>query len=158
MTDLSLNIHLRQATERSYRNLVNDLTALDEEKASVPAGTGTRDAIKIVAECAAVNGLLAGFLFTGAFASPSDAEREAFYASITTRQAALDTLDQNTTALLNAIDATSTDHWGDAAEWFFGPTTVFAIAEFASLHMMYHDGQLNFLHTLHGDSEMHWAA
>ena len=156
MTALNPNAHLRQATERTYRNLVNDLSALEEDKANAPVREGTRDAIKLVAECAAVNGMLAGFLTTGAFASPSDAEREAFFASMTTRQSALDVLEQNTTALLNAIDAAPTDHWGSPAEWFFGPTTVFGVVEMAPLHMMYHDGQLNFLHVLHGDTEMHW--
>lgn len=156
MAALNPNAHLREATERTYRNLVNDLSALDEDKANAPAAAGTRDAVKLVAECAAVNGMLAGFLSTGMIASPTDADREAFFASMTTRQAALDILEQNTTALLNAIDATAADHWGDPAEWFFGPSTVFSLAEFASLHMMYHDGQLNFLHTLHGDTAMHW--
>ena len=38
----------------------------------------------------------------------------------------------------------------------FGPATRLAAAGIASMHMMYHDGQLNYVHMLHGDMEMHW--
>ncbi len=66
-------------------------------------------------------------------------------------------LDPRTQQLRDAIDARSPDTWGEVCESpFGGPTTVFSMAEFAFLHMMYHDGQLNYLHTLHGDTQMHW--
>jgi hypothetical protein len=32
----------------------------------------------------------------------------------------------------------------------------FALAHLASIHMMYHDGQLNYIQSLHGDGEIHW--
>lgn len=37
-----------------------------------------------------------------------------------------------------------------------GPRTPLEMLSFASMHMMYHDGQLNLLQSMHGDSEMHW--
>lgn len=37
-----------------------------------------------------------------------------------------------------------------------GPTTSFALAEFAVLHMYYHLGQVNYAQTLYGDAEVHW--
>jgi len=34
----------------------------------------------------------------------------------------------------------------------------FALAEFASLHIMYHDAQLNFIQALNGDLAVHWSS
>ena len=34
--------------------------------------------------------------------------------------------------------------------------TRLAVAELPAVHMSYHDGQLNYIHSLCGDSEMHW--
>ena len=33
----------------------------------------------------------------------------------------------------------------------------FALTNFASMHTMYHDAQLNFIQSLHGDLDMHWS-
>lgn len=37
-----------------------------------------------------------------------------------------------------------------------GPTTAFALTEFAVLHMYYHLGQVNYAQTLYVDAEVHW--
>jgi len=156
MAELDLRAHLRMTTERAYRNLVNDLNALDEGKASGSTDAATRPAIKMVAECGAVNGTLAGLLTTGAAAMPSPDERAAYYAAITTRAEALAALDVGTQKLYAAIDGVAADRWGETVQTMLGPMTLLAAAGFAALHMMYHDGQLNYVHLLHGDNEMHW--
>ncbi len=139
------------------KNLASDLNALSEEQASVGPSAGTRSAISVVAECASVNSSLAEFVATGTFPSRSPEQRAAFYAGITTRTEALSALEASIQTLRDAIDACPPEKWGEPATDIFGtPTTVFGITNFASMHMMYHDGQLNYLHTLHGDPEMHW--
>jgi len=66
-------------------------------------------------------------------------------------------LETGTEKLRDAINARPSDTWGDACVNILGmPSTLFSVAEGAALHMMYHDGQLNYLHTVHGDTEMHW--
>ena len=157
MAELDLNAHLHRITETAYSNLVNDISALDENKAVGSPDPALRPAIKLVAECGSVNGLLATLVGTGQASMPTAEEREVFYASITTRAEALAVLETETQKLYTAIDATAAETWGDTVPGPFGPWTRLAAANFAALHMMYHDGQLNSVHLLHGDTEMHWS-
>ena len=156
MTELNLNAHLRLTTETACSKLVNDISALDEDKAAGSPDPALRPAIKLLAECGSVNGLLATLVATGQAEMPTPEQREAFYASITTRAEALTVLQDGTAKLYAAIDATPAETWGDTISGPFGPWTRLSAAEFAALHMMYHDGQVNSVHLLHGDTEMHW--
>ena len=156
MTDFNLAAYLHTATETAYNNLVNDLSAMDAEKAVGSPHDALRPAIKLVAECGAVNGLLATLVATGQAAMPSPEQSAAFYESITTPEAALAALEEGTQTLYAAIDAAAPDTWDDTVPGPFGPWTRATAAGFAALHMMYHDGQLNSVHLLHGDTEMHW--
>ena len=110
----------------------------------------------MVAECGAVNGTLASLLTTGTATMPPPDERAAYFAAITTRAEALDALDVGTQKLYAAIDGVAPDRWGETVQTPLGPMTLLGAAGFAAQHMMYHDGQLNSLHMLHGDTEMHW--
>ena len=156
MAELDLKAHLRATTERAYHNLVNDLNALDEEKASGSPDAALRPAIKVVAECGSVNGLLAALLTDGTAMTPSPDERASYYAAITTRAEALAALEKGTQTLYAAIDGMAADRWGETVQTPLGPMTLLGAAGFAAQHMMYHDGQINYLHMLHGDTEMHW--
>lgn len=156
MAEFNLAAHLHAATETAYNNLVNDLSAMDEDKAAGTPHDALRPAIKLVAECGTVNGLLATLISTGEATMPTSEQSAAFYAGITTPESALAVLQEGTQNLLAAIDGMAPETWGDTLIGPFGPWTRAAAAGFASLHMMYHDGQLNTAHLLHGDTEMHW--
>ena len=156
MAELDLAAQMRATTEWAYGNLVNDLKALAEEQAAGSLDAGARPAIKLVAECGAVNGIIAGLLTTGEMSRPSPEQQEAYYAAITTQAEALAALEAGTQKLYTAIDGIAADRWGEIVETFFGPRTLLATASIAAMHMMYHDGQLNSLHLRHGDTEMHW--
>lgn len=157
MTAIDPRAALRAPIDFAHKNLVNDLNALTEEQAAGSTKEGARSAISVVAECASVNSRLAEFVSTGTFPSLTPEQRAAFYAGITTRAQALSALEASVQTLRAAIDACPPEKWGEPVTDIFGmPSTVFGIANFASMHMMYHDGQLNYLHTVHGDTEMHW--
>ena len=156
MAHHNMAAYLRGMTERAYNNMVNDLSAMDADKAAGTPHESLRPTIKMVAECGSVNGLLASLVATGQANRPTPEEREAFYAGITTQQEALAVLHDGTEKLYAAIDAASPDAWDDTVSGPFGPWTRATAAGFAALHMMYHDGQLNAVHLLHGDTEMHW--
>ncbi len=156
MAHLDLAAQMRANAEWAYGNLVNDLNALEEDKATSSLDGGARPAIKLVAECGAVNGIIAGLLATGEISRPSAEQQEAYYAGITTRAEALAALEAGTKKLYAAIDGVAADRWGEIVQTFFGPRTLLAAASIAPMHMMYHDGQLNSLHLRHGDTEMHW--
>ena len=156
MAELDLAAHLRATTDWAYNNLVNDLNALDEDKASASVDETTRPAIKMVAECGSVNGLLASLVATGEASRPTPEQREAFFEAIKTRADALRTLEEGTQKLYAAIDGLAPDRWGEIVQTPFGPWTRARAASLAAQHMMYHDGQINFVHLQHGDTEMHW--
>ena len=156
MAELDLAAHLRATTRTAYDNLVNDLNALDEEKASGSPNAALRPAIKVVAECGSINGLLADLVTTGTATMPAPDARAAYYATITTRAEALAELEKGTKKLYAAIDSVAPDRWGEMVQTPLGPMTLLGAAGFAAQHMMYHDGQINYVHLLHGDTEMHW--
>jgi len=156
MAEVDIRADLRASAERAYNNLVNDLNALDEDKASTSTSAVIRPAIKVVAECASVNGLVASLMTTGTASMPSPEQREAYFAGITTRAEALAELETGTQKLYEAIGAVTPDRWGETVQTPLGPMTVMGAAILAAMHMMYHDGQINYVHMLHGDTEMHW--
>jgi hypothetical protein len=156
MTALNPRAHLRAATERIHSLLVKDLNALAEDKACITAGGVTRPAIEFIVECGGVNMMVGTLLTGGEFPRRSPEERKAFYATFTTREQALGFLEQQTKGLLTALDTLDENTLGDTIDSPIGPMTRFALAELPAMHMMYHDGQLNYLHALHGDDEMHW--
>lgn len=158
MADLQPRAHLRAFIELAHRRLAADLRATPEDKANVSPGGDARSALHIVAECATVNGQIAAYLTTGTPPSLSREEREAHLRSFDTAEKALAYLDQETAKLLEAVDALDESTLGDevSREVMGRPISRFALAELPAAHMMYHDGQINYIHTLHGDRQIHW--
>ena len=157
MSTFDARAHLHGVTVRAHQMFVKDLNALTEENASKCPGGVARPAIEVVVECAGLNGSIAGLLTTGEFNRPTPEQRKAYYATITTREAALAELEQKTQILLAAIDTMDENTMGEMLPGIFGsPMTRFALAEVPFMHMMYHDGQLNYIQCLNGDSEIHW--
>jgi hypothetical protein len=157
MPALDLNAQLRDATQRAHRLLTNDLKAIAPDQTNASPGGCARTALNIVAECAAVNSMVATVLSGGEYQRPSSEEREAFLNSFDTTEKAIAYLDQETERLLAAIEATDESTFGDEMSPFGRPMTRFGVAGLPSWHMMYHDGQLNYIQCLHGDGEMHWG-
>lgn len=151
--------HLRAFTERMHRLLTNDLKAIPEDKQNVSPGGSARTPLNIVAECALVNGRIADYLSTGApVARLTPEERATRLSAFDTEQKALAFLDGETQRLLEAIDALDEDGLGVISNEPLGrPSTRFAVAELPAAHMMYHDGQLGYIQTLHGDVQSHWG-
>ena len=156
MTAINPRAALRAAIERTHKNLVNDLNATPDAKLNSGSGGVSRPAIEIVVECGSVNGMVTGAL-TGVAPAPSDPEqRKAFVASLQTKESVLTYLEQQTQQLLAAVDGVDENKLGDMVETPLGPMTLFGLVELSAMHMMYHDGQLNYIQAMHGDSEMHW--
>ena len=157
MATLDVRAQLRGTTEFTHGLIVKDLNAVGDAQASASPGGVARNAVQIAAECAAINGMVAGFLTTGEFIRASKEEQAAYYAAHETKEAVLATLEKQTQTLLTAIDGMDEATMGDIIpETPLGPMSRFAIAQLPAMHMMYHDGQLNYIHTLHGDDKMHW--
>jgi hypothetical protein len=153
--NINLNAFVHSTIERFSDYLAKDLSALSEESAAREAHDGFRPAIKIVAHCGMMYRGVTALLQTGSMPAVSDEQRAAFLASITSREQALEVFQGATKELLEVVDAFPAERWGEPVEGFFGPTML-AAATLASLHTMYHDGQLNHMHIMHGDKDMHW--
>ena len=156
MAAFDAKAHLRTSTEWGVKQVTNDINAIAEDKRNDVPGGCARSPHYIVAECAAVNGMLAKLLRGETPERPSDEQREAFMKSFDTTEKALAFLTQETESLLSAIDALDESTLGNIVPTPLGERTLFGVASIAGIHMAYHDGQLNYIQTLNGDSEMHW--
>ena len=156
MTTFDPRAHLKGFTHTAHQFLIKDMNAVEENQACVCPGGVAKPAIKVVAECAAVNGMVAAMLSGGDAKRPSPEERDAYYASFTTREAVLTELEQKTQSLYAAIDGLDENTLGEMVEGPIGPMTRFGMAELPAMHMMYHDGQINYIQALNGDGEVHW--
>jgi hypothetical protein len=157
LTGTQLKDHLIEFNERVKGFLVKDLDAVTEEDSSDCPGGCARPPLQFVAECAGLNGMIADLLAMGEMKRLPPEERKAHLASFDTREKAISYLDEQTARLVAAIREFDEDKLGETTDALFGrPSTWFSIAEFPAIHMMYHDGQLNYLHTLKGDDKIHW--
>ena len=158
MSELDPKTHLKGMLARIKGLVANDLNAIPVEKRNVSPGGAGRTPLNIVAECAHVNQRCSQYLKT--LVPPdrlSPEEREAHLNSFDTAEKALAYLEETAAELAEAIDGFDDAKWGETTEFPFGrPMTLFGIAELPSVHLMYHDGQLNYIQTLYDDTEVHW--
>jgi hypothetical protein len=156
MATVDLKQHVEGALRSNYDRLVKDLKAIPAEKQGECPGGCTRSALNLVAECAMLNGFIAGYLTGANTPRPSAEERTAFLASFDSEEKTLAYLEQETNKLIETVRGLEETTLGDEMPFFNRTLTKFAVAEFPAIHMSYHDGQLNYLQTLHGDAEVHW--
>lgn len=158
MTTTDLKEHLNEVTARARRLITNDLLAIPESIRATGHGGCSRTALHVVAECALVNGFIAGYLLSGKMERRPPEERDALLATFDTTEKTVAFLDSETEKLLAAFAQVDPETLFEVVDSPLGrPMSRFAIAELPATHMMYHDGQLNYMQTLHGDSEMHWG-
>jgi hypothetical protein len=158
MSALQPIAQLRGFTELAYTVFAKDLKALPDDKLNAGCGESGRAPLHIAAECGLVNQRVAGYLRGEELPRPSPEEREALLCSFDTREKALAFLEEGTQTLLKALEELDENTLGDVDEKFFEgmPMSRFSVAQLPAVHMMYHDGQLNYIQTLYGDKQMHW--
>jgi hypothetical protein len=157
MDGTQLKEHLVGFTERMHGFLAKDLNAVTEEDSGACPGGCARPARQFVAECASLNGMIADLLAGGEMKRRSPEEQKAHLDSFDTREKAIAYLNEQTARLVAAIQGMDENKLGETTDVLFGrPSTWFSVAEFPAIHMMYHDGQLNYLHRLNGDDKIHW--
>lgn len=157
MAALDPKQHLIGFTQLMHDRLANDLKALDDAKSVLCPGGAGRTPVHIVAECALVNRFVATWLTTGETNRGTSEEREALMASHDTKEKALALLEEETQKLLAVLESLDPETLGDELEKPLGRSlSRFAVAELPAAHMMYHDGQLNYIQTLHDDTDIHW--
>lgn len=87
---------------------------------------------------------------------PEEVQAE-FAAKFTTREFCQEQVQKAANALADALEAATDEQletqitapWGQ-------PLSAFGFATIASNHILYHDGQLNYIQALNGDGAIHW--
>lgn len=134
----------------------NDLSFVPSDKvAGCPMGSA-RSPLDFTAEVAGFNYYVASTLKGNSAKTPE--EREAFQKSIDSLEKARQALDSSVETLADAISSLDEEGltrevstpWGDTV-------SAYRLANMCVMHMMYHDGQINYIQTLYGDCENHWT-
>ena len=157
--EMNLKAHLIGMAERMMGLLINDVKAIPADKHTACPGGCAKSPLYMIAECASVNTMAANYLKTGEPRPRSTPdERDALLKSYTDTEKTLAFLKESVAAYKEAVEAFDAARFGEHNDEFLGrPMTNFGIAELASVHMMYHDGQLNYIQMLLGDSDIHWG-
>lgn len=134
-----------------------DLAAIPEDSYTQSPGGKARTVSDFTSEVVGFNRLVAEILRGGAPAMRSEEEREAFKRSFTTTSFCQEQVSASADELADAIEqcpderlaSVVTAPWGDSMP-------ALTLATIAVNHILYHDGQLNYIQSLNGDGEMHW--
>ncbi len=143
--------------EQATTFYLKDLETLTEEQILGCAGGAARRPVDFTYEVALINRRIAARL-TGAEPPPAPEGDDWWIAPDDLQSKAAisaymkESCDQLLTAARSIPEA-------DAGKLIGTPGSerpAFALAQFASMHTMYHDAQLNFIQSLCGDLKMHW--
>ena len=156
-TAINFKEFLKGQAEYASRIFCLDLAAIPEDKiGACPMGVA-RSPLHFSAECAGFNLMVAANLRGEEYAIPSEEGKTAYYASIDTTAKAAEAIQTSTAALIAGLDAVSDEDMHKEVPMYWGGTMpLYKFANLAINHMGYHDGQLNYIQSLYGDSEVHW--
>lgn len=147
------------ALDRANDRLLADLRAVPEELRSVSPGGAARSPYSIVLECGILNTrIAAGLEGKAPPTSPGHDEYEAMLAHLQTFDAVAEFLTHETLVLKIAVQKMDAAKWSETVDIFPSrpAMTRFDAMMLALSHMSYHDGQLNYIHLLSGDTKIHW--
>ncbi|MBS1700306.1 MAG: DinB family protein [Armatimonadetes bacterium] len=119
----------------------------------------SRSVLAMTAEVIGFNHLVASLLRGESKGFPTPEERDAFAASISSKDIAKAKLDASVADVCSAIEGVSMDDWMTkiTAPWGMEVTKAH-LCSWSALHMSYHDGQVNLVQILNGDHEVHWMS
>lgn len=148
---------VRMGLVAALKRYQQDLEAIPADSFAVSPGAKARSAADFTAECTYLNGRFAKILRCQ---EPEPFSMDSWM--VATGEAADKTFachafKESADDLVAALDELGSEGIGKAVQGFRGPTPAYVVANFAGMHVTYHDAQLNYIQTLHGDSEMHWG-
>ncbi len=139
---------------------VNDLLAAarstqPDKITWVPMGEG-RTVLDQLTECVLANTKWRDILQTRHYANVSPEVRERIHAQCDTLDNTLAALEQSGAALMEAIAAVPDAETGEEIETPWEAYTLADCCLHAYWNMVYHEGQINYIQTLYGDTEDHY--
>lgn len=147
------------ALDRANDRLIADLRAVPEESRAVSPGGAARSPYSVALECGIINARIAAALEGKSLpATPTHGEYDEMLAHLQSFDAVAAFVTHETLVLKVAVRETAPSAWGETLEIFPSRPGMsrFDAVLLALLHMSYHDGQLNHVHLLGGDSKIHW--
>lgn len=138
----------------SSKLYITDLQALPDDAFGTVMGGVARTVFDFTFEVANVNARVAASISGQTLPRPSDEEYKQMAAALDTKEKAIDAVRQSTEALMTAW--MNLDDINKEIPAFGGTRSCLSMVDLCAGHMMYHDGQLNFIQALRGDGEVHW--
>jgi hypothetical protein len=149
--------HLADWTRRLSGMFASDLKALDEKTYNICPGGRARTVADITAEVVGYNKMVAAILRGEQPQQPTDEQRAAFVASMTTTDVCVNAILSSGSELADAIAGSTMEGLSEKITMPWGEEmTKYAMAQLVSNHILYHDAQLNYIQSLNGDDQMHW--
>jgi uncharacterized damage-inducible protein DinB len=135
---------------------LQDLHALPEDAFTKSFGPKVRTVADIVVEVNMVNDHI-GMVIRGeeAFAWPEDGWVKA-PADLNTKELVIEAFQKSSQQILTTAEGFTEEEYTTLFMTDEGETTRFERIRFATLHLWYHSGQLNFIQTLMGDDGWNW--
>ncbi len=157
ITRIDAKAELAKWTRQLAGMYVADLKALDESAILNSAGGAARTANDFTAEVAGFNLMTAKRLRGEEVPERTDEDRAAFTALFSTKDVCVNMLSSSAEELASAIESASDESMAEVVTMPWGQDmSKWELANLCANHILYHDGQLNFIQSLSGDGEMHW--
>jgi uncharacterized damage-inducible protein DinB len=143
-------------SERAVRDLIAAARSTQPDKVEwVPLGEA-RPVLDQLTECVIANTKWRNILQTRQYGNVPRDVFEQTVAECATLEGTLARLEQSGAELAAAILAVPEEETGDAIETQWGPYTLADCCLHAYWNMVYHEGQINYVQTLYGDTEEHY--
>ncbi|MEA2552517.1 MAG: hypothetical protein QOJ65_693 [Fimbriimonadaceae bacterium] len=147
---------MRKQIDDARTDYTKDLDAMTHEQLAATPGGSARSAYDFTYETAFVNRRIAKRL-RGETPEPHDSEAwimapEEFKAKDVAKQE----LDASLQEVLEAWDRLDAKDLQTAIKLPSSETNALNLAHMAAHHTAYHDAQLNYLQSIHGDDKVHW--
>lgn len=134
-----------------------DLSCINDEQYTKSFAGVARPANEFTAEVVGMLQACAGLVSGNPLPEQSDEAKAALEAKVADRVAAQAAVTDACEKLAVAIENMPEDQYGEMvmAPWGMDSPKL-AVANVAAGHVWYHDGQLNYIQSLHGDEKVHW--
>lgn len=154
---LDLKSYSKQNLEDARDRYLEDLSALPDSAFDLSPGGAARSPANFTYEIVCVNRRLATRM-RGDDPGPFNPNLwETTPDEFRSRALASQAFSNSTEEFLEVLESIAPEEMEREIPTPSGKTTPFDLAMFCAMHINYHDGQLNYIQSLHGDTSIHWA-
>jgi len=143
-------------TREACADLIAAARSTDPEKLEWSPMANARPIMDQLRECIIANRKWTAILKTRHYANLGPGIWEQIETECPTLDAVCENLKESGDALVLAIEAVSDNETADLIETEWGPYSLADCCLHACWNMAYHEGQINYIQTLYGDSENHY--